>query len=63
LEKALSNKHDTVDSIKTSMNGQQIPPVVIIAPQTSSTIDYRELHLGKLVGSGEFAGKFERILN
>jgi len=59
LEKALSNKHDTVDSIKTSMNGQQIPPVVIIAPQTSSTIDYRELHLGKLVGSGEFAEVYE----
>jgi hypothetical protein len=57
LEKALNNKQDTVDSIKTGVTVQSPPPVVIVSPQTSSTIDYRELHVGKLIGSGEFAGK------
>ena len=36
---------------------QPLPPVVVVSPQASSTIDYRELHVGKLIGSGEFAGK------
>ncbi len=62
MEKALNNKQDTVDSIKTGGTVQQPPPpppppVVIVSPQTSSTIDCRELHVGKLIGSGEFAGK------
>jgi len=57
LEKALNNKQDTVDSIKTGVTVQSPPPVVIVSSQTSSTIDYRELHVGKLIGSGEFAGK------
>jgi len=58
LEKALNNKQDTVDSIRTGGTVQQQPsPVVLVSPQTSSTIDYRELHVGKLIGSGEFAGK------
>jgi hypothetical protein len=26
------------------------------SPQVSSTIDYKELQIGKLIGSGEFAG-------
>jgi hypothetical protein len=61
LEKALNNKQDTVDSIKTGGTVQQQPsPVVIVSSQTSSTIDYRELHVGKLIGSGEFAGKFRQ---
>ncbi|CAF4438912.1 unnamed protein product, partial [Adineta steineri] len=34
---------------------QQPLPVVIVSSQISSTIDYRELHVGKLIGSGEFA--------
>jgi hypothetical protein len=60
LEKALNNQQDTVDSIKTgeTVQQQRPPPVVVVSPQTSSTIDYRELHVGKLIGSGEFAGKF-----
>ncbi len=53
----MNNKQDTVDSIKTGVTVQSPPPVVIVSPQTSSTIDYRELHVGKLIGSGEFAGK------
>jgi len=59
LEKALNNKQDTVDSIKIGGTVQSSPPpsVVIVSPQTSSTIDYRELYVGKLIGSGEFAGK------
>jgi hypothetical protein len=58
LEKALNNTQDTIDSIKIGGTVQQSPPpVIIISPQTSSTIDYRELHVGKLIGSGEFAGK------
>lgn len=55
----MNNNQDTVDSIKTTVTIHQSPPpppVVIVSPQTSSTIDYRELYLGKLVGSGEFAG-------
>jgi hypothetical protein len=32
-------------------------PVMSVSPQTSSTIDYRELQIGKLIGSGEFAGE------
>ncbi len=54
----MNNKQDTVDSIRTGGTVQPPPPpaVVIVSSQTSSTIDYRELYLGKLVGSGEFAG-------
>lgn len=60
MEKALSNKLDTVDSVKMGGSNQQhLPSVVVIAPQTSSTIDYRELHVGKLIGSGEFAEVYE----
>ncbi|CAF5208944.1 unnamed protein product, partial [Rotaria magnacalcarata] len=57
LEKALNNKQDTVDSIKIggTVQQQQTSPVVVIPSQTSSTIDCRELYLGKLIGSGEFA--------
>ena len=63
----MSNKHDTVDSVKTGGTVQQqpLPAVVVVSPQASSTIDYRELHVGKLIGSGEFAGKsfaFESLL-
>ena len=58
LEKALNNRLDTVDSIKIGGTVQQHPPPVVVVPsQTSSTIDYRELYVGKLIGSGEFAGK------
>ncbi len=56
----MNNKQDTVDSIKiggTVQSSPPPPPVVIVSPQTSSTIDYRELYVGKLIGSGEFAGK------
>jgi hypothetical protein len=54
----LNNKQDTVDSIKVGATVQQPPPpVVVVSPQASSTIDYKELHVGKLIGSGEFAGK------
>ena len=56
----MNNKHDTVDSIKpggTVQQQQPPPPVVVVSPQASSTIDYKELHVGKLIGSGEFAGK------
>ncbi|CAF2321888.1 unnamed protein product [Rotaria sp. Silwood2] len=64
LEKALNNKQDTVDSIKVGGTVQQQqqqlpPPVVVVSCQTSSTIDYRELHVGKLIGSGEFAEVYE----
>ncbi|CAF1487373.1 unnamed protein product [Adineta steineri] len=64
LEKALNNKQDTVDSIKiggtVQQQQQQQPlPVVIVSSQISSTIDYRELHVGKLIGSGEFAEVYE----
>jgi len=59
LEKALNNRQDTVDSIKSGGTVQQPPPVVVVSPQTSSTIDYRELHVGKLIGSGEFAEVYE----
>jgi c-src tyrosine kinase len=62
LEKALNNKQDTVDSIKTGGTVQPPPPpppVVIVSSQTSSTIDYRELYVGKLIGSGEFAEVYE----
>lgn len=60
LEKALNNQQDTVDSMKIGGTVHQLPPssAVILSPQTSSTIDYRELYVGKLIGSGEFAGKF-----
>jgi hypothetical protein len=34
-----------------------VSPEMMILPQLSSTIDCRELQIGKLVGSGEFAGK------
>ncbi len=55
----MNNKQDTVDSIRIGGGTvQQPPPVVVVSPQTSSTIDYRELHVGKVIGSGEFAGKF-----
>ena len=59
LEKALNNQQDTVDSMKTGGTVHQLPPssAVTLSPQTSSTIDYRELYVGKLIGSGEFAGK------
>lgn len=58
MEKALNNKQDTVDSIKIGGTVQPpTPSVAVIPSQTSSTIDYRELYLGKLIGSGEFAGK------
>ncbi len=54
----MNNTQDTIDSIRIGGTVQQSPPpVIIISPQTSSTIDYRELHVGKLIGSGEFAGK------
>jgi hypothetical protein len=58
LEKALNNKQDTVDSIKIggTVHHQPPPAVVIVSSQTSSNIDYRELYVGKLIGSGEFAG-------
>ncbi|CAF0961771.1 unnamed protein product [Rotaria magnacalcarata] len=61
LEKALNNKQDTVDSIKIggTVQQQQTSPVVVIPSQTSSTIDCRELYLGKLIGSGEFAEVYE----
>jgi hypothetical protein len=49
----LSNKHDVVDSIKIQ---KTTPSVTIVSIQPSLTIDYRELQIGKLVGSGEFAG-------
>ncbi len=39
------------------MKIQKIGPSVMMAtPQVSSNIDYKELQIGKLVGSGEFAG-------
>ncbi len=61
----MNNKQDTVDSIKTGGTVQPPPPpppVVIVSSQTSSTIDYRELYVGKLIGSGEFAGN-ESMIN
>jgi hypothetical protein len=54
LEKALSNKQDTPDSIRIQKTG---PAVMSVTPQLSSVIDYKELQIGKLVGSGEFAGE------
>ncbi len=54
LEKALSNKQDTIDSSKMQ---KLVLPVMTVLPQTSSTIDYKELQIGKLIGSGEFAGE------
>lgn len=65
LEKALSNKYDTIDSVKAGDSIRQsspLPPVVIVSQHPSSTIDYRELQIGKLVGSGEFAGSFQLTL-
>jgi hypothetical protein len=61
LEKALNNKQDTVDSIKIggTVHHQPPPAVVIVSSQTSSNIDYRELYVGKLIGSGEFAGNLQ----
>ena len=54
----MNNKQDTVDSIKIEETIlHHAPPVVLASSPTSSTIDYRELFLGKLIGSGEFAGK------
>ncbi len=54
----MNNKQDTVDSIKIggTVHHQPPPAVVIVSSQTSSNIDYRELYVGKLIGSGEFAG-------
>jgi len=49
----LSNKHDVIDSIKIQKTA---PPVTITSIQPPITIDYKELQIGKLVGSGEFAG-------
>ncbi|CAF1379278.1 unnamed protein product [Adineta steineri] len=58
LEKVLNDKHDTIDSIKIQ---KSVSPVVIVPSQISTTIDYRELQIGKLVGSGEFAEVYEGI--
>jgi hypothetical protein len=60
LEKALSDKHDRIDSVRIQKSGS---PVVNVSAQVSSTIDYRELQIGKLVGSGEFAGKYISFIN
>ena len=56
----MSDKHDSIDSVRIQKSGS---PVVIGSPQVSSTIDYRELKIGKLVGSGEFAGKCSTFVN
>ncbi|UJR23871.1 hypothetical protein I4U23_026843 [Adineta vaga] len=48
LEKALSEKYDTVDSIGLQRS-------------VAANIDYEELQIGKLVGSGEFAEVYEGI--
>jgi len=52
LEKGLSTKQDATDSIRTQ---KQLPSIA----QISLKIDYKELQIGKLVGSGEFAGWFD----
>jgi hypothetical protein len=49
----LNNKHDTTDSIKIQ---KTVPSGAGVLPQITSIIDYKELQIGKLVGSGEFAG-------
>ncbi|CAF2457774.1 unnamed protein product [Rotaria sp. Silwood2] len=56
LEKPLSNKRDTIDSMKIE---KIVPPTVTVLSPTSSMIDYNELQIGKLVGSGEFAEVYE----
>ena len=46
LEKALDERQDAVDSTR-------------LQKSVTANIDCQELHIGKLVGSGEFAGKKE----
>lgn len=36
---------------------------MLATPQVSALIDYKELQIGKLVGSGEFAGERRRFVN
>ncbi|CAF1971725.1 unnamed protein product [Rotaria magnacalcarata] len=59
LEKPLSNKRDTIDSVKIEKSVSTTVPLVL--PSNSPIIDYAELYIGKLVGSGEFAEVYEGI--
>ena len=63
LAKALSNRHDTVDAIRTGETNRQTSPLpsqsMLIPSHVSSRIDFQELQIGKVVGTGEFAEVYE----
>ncbi|CAF1093407.1 unnamed protein product [Rotaria sp. Silwood1] len=58
LEKSVNIKHDNMDSIKIE---KTISPVITLSLKAPLVIDYRELQIGKLIGSGEFAEVYEGI--
>ena len=56
----MSHKQDKTDSVQVQ---KSTPTVIMATAQFSSTIDYKELQIGKLVGSGEFAGWFNVFID
>ena len=58
LVKPLNNRYDTVDAMRTGeINRQSSPSHNTIPSPLSSLIDFKELQMGKVVGTGEFAGR------
>lgn len=60
LVKPLNNRYDTVDAMRTGeINRQSSPSNNTFPPPLSSLIDFKELQIGKVVGTGEFAEVYE----